>query len=121
MSINGGKNDEHKVIWRTIKRALARIVPICFVALLFAGVICSVANDMYAFVKGDNEVELAVEEPLSVNEISDALAKRGVLKNPTVFMLYVKLKEKEALLEDYTGELKLNSSMSYREILSEFS
>ena len=118
---NNKKNYGNNLLLHTIKRALARVMPICFVALLFAGLVCSVANDMYAFVKSDNDVELTLEEPLTVNEISDALARKGVLKNPTVFMLYVKLKDKEAVLEEYTGDLNLNSSMSYREILSAFS
>ena len=115
------KNDDNKVLLDTVKRALARVIPICFVALLFAGLVCSVANDMYAFVKSDNDVELILEDPLTVNEISDTLARSGVLKKPMVFMLYVKLKNKESVLEEYTGELNLNSSMSYREILSAFS
>ncbi len=57
----------------------------------------------------------------SLDDISKALAEKGVVENPDVFKLYVKLKNKEALVEQFSGELKLNSSMSYREILEEFS
>ncbi len=106
---------------RSIKRTLSKILPLCFLAILIAGLICSVANDMYAFVKKDREISLTFDSYCSLNELSKILADNGVISNPDVFKLYVKLKDKEALIEGFSGELKLNTSMSYREILLEFS
>lgn len=106
---------------KAIKRTLSKIIPLLFLALLFAALICSVANDMYAFVKKDSEISLTVDSRTSLNDLSKILAENGVVNNPDVFELYVKLKHKETLVEEFCGDVKLNSSMSYREILSEIS
>lgn len=112
---------EKQITWHCVKRTLSKILPLCFLSLLLAGLICSVANDMYAFVKKDREISLMLDSYASLDDISKSLADKGVVENPDVFKLYVKLKDKEALVEQFSGELKLNSSMSYREILEEFS
>ena len=106
---------------KAIKRTLSKIIPLLFLALLFAALICSVANDMYAFVKKDREISLTVDSRTSLNDLSKILAENGVVNNPDLFELYVKLKHKETLVEEFCGDVKLNSSMSYREILSEIS
>ena len=76
---------------------------------------------MYAFVKMDREISLAFYGGCTLDELSGALIDNGVIKNPDVFKLYVKFKDKERVVENFSGELKLNTSMSYREILSELS
>ena len=104
-----------------IRRALSEILPMCMVSLFIAAFVCSVANDMYAFVKKENEVQLSIESPHSLEELSKMLGEYDVVENPTVFSLYVRSKNKIQTVENYTGELILNSNMSYREILSSFS
>ena len=106
---------------QAVKRAMARIIPLCLFAVLIAGTVCSVANDVYAFVKEDNDILISFESPLSVDDKIRVMSDNGVFENPHVFKLYVKLKHKEALVEGFAGEMTLNSSMSYREILSKFS
>ena len=106
---------------QTIKRAMSKLLPICFVSVFISSLVCSVANDMYAFVKKDNEVNISIYKSLSLDEMTDLLSNRGVINNPDVFKLYVKLKEKSSDIEDFTGDATFNSSMSYREILSVFS
>ena len=115
------KRSDNENLSRSIKKAMSKLLPICFVALLISALVCSVANDMYAFVKKDNEVNLNVYQSVSLNEMTDILSNRGVINNPDVFKLYVKLKDKTNTIEEFTGEATLNSSMSYREILSAFS
>ena len=104
-----------------IRRAISEILPLCIFSLFVAAFVCSVANDMYAFVKKENEVQLAIESPYSLEEFSKILGKYDVVENPTVFSLYVMSKDKIETVENFTGELVLNSNMSYREILSSFS
>ena len=106
---------------QTIKRAMSKLLPICCVSVFISSLVCSVANDMYAFVKKDNEVNISIYKSLSLDEMTDLLSNRGVINNPDVFKLYVKLKEKSSDIEDFTGDATFNSSMSYREILSVFS
>ncbi len=112
---------EKQKLLHCVKRTLSKFLPLCLFALLFAGLICSVANDMYAFVKKGREVSLVFDSCPTLNELSKILADNGVVSNPDVFKLYVKFKDKEGVVESFSGDLKLNTSMSYREILSEFS
>lgn len=100
--------------------SFARITVIAMTALLFAGLLVSLANDMYAFVKPEREVILNTETPTSLSSLSRTLSDMGVILNPTVFSLYVDSKGKRDTLEGFEGTLTLNSSMSYREIIEAF-
>ena len=104
-----------------VRRAFAKILPICLLSLFISGLVLSVANDMYAFLKNDQEITLWFEEPTSLEDFSKILGQKKVVKNPTVFSLYVKAKNKTDSVEGFVGELTLNSKMSYREILAELS
>ena len=121
LSILVNESNEKQKNLHCLKRTLSKIIPLCLFALLFTGLVCSVANDVYAFVKKDREVSLVFDSCPTLNEFSKTLAANGIVSNPDIFRLYVSLKDKKELIESFSGELKLNSSMSYREILSEFS
>ena len=101
--------------------AYARLTVLTLIALLFAGLLISVTNDMYAFVKPDRSLSLSLEESVSLSEFSAILSEGGIVQNPTVFRLYVQSKGKTDRLETFRGTLELNASMSYREILQAIS
>ena len=67
------------------KRAMAKVVPLCLLAILIAGTVCSVANDMYAFVKEDNDIVISFENSLSVDDKIRIMSDNGVFENPHVF------------------------------------
>ena len=100
-----------------VRRALSVILPLCVLSVLLAACVISIANDMYAFVKEDRHVTCYIKEGSTLEEISQELANGGVIKNPNVFCAYVKSKEKADDLSGFFGEVTLNASMSYREIL----
>ncbi len=101
------------------RRAFSVLLPLCLFSILLAGIIISVANDVYAFVKPDSEISLTVSSPISDTDFSKLLQKSGVIKNPTVFKFYLRSKGLSEKLSGITGEWVLNSNMSYREIVSE--
>ncbi len=105
----------------SVRRAMAKILPICLFSFFISALILSVANDMYAFVKDDLEVSLQFEEPCSLEEFSKILGQQKIVKNPAVFSLYVKSKHKTESIEKFVGKLTLNANMSYREILATLS
>ena len=102
------------------KRVVSIILPVCFLSIFLSGAIVSVTNDIYAFVKPDKEVTVIVPESGSIDEISQILYKNNVLNNPFCFSAYVKSKDKISQIENFSGEITLNSNMSYREILAFF-
>ena len=80
----------------------------------------SLANDVYAFVKSDIPTTLYIDGSESIDGISKQLKKGGIIKNPNIFKLYILSKGKQDALESFSGEIKLNSNLSYRQILYEF-
>lgn len=102
---------------KAVKLAFMSAVMLGLVSLFLTGVIISVVNDLYAFVKPRGEIEIFVPEGSTVDEIAETLGKSGVVKNPFVFSIYVRSKDKSEALEGISGAILLDSSMSYREIL----
>ncbi len=102
---------------QTVRRGFCKIITIALLAVFCAALLLSVANDMYAFFKPQGAVTLTVNEPCTLPEFSYLLEENGILFNPHVFSLYVHAKDKAALVESFTGELALDSAMSYREIV----
>ena len=103
---------------KAVKFAFMSAVMLCLVSLFLAGGFISVVNDIYAFVKADGETEIFIPEGSSLEAVSEALGTAGAIKHPFVFTLYVKSKGKAEALEGISGEILLDSSMSYREILA---
>ena len=101
--------------------AFSKITVLSMTALLVAALGVSVANDLYGFVKPDHEISLSIDAPSPLEDLSKILEEQGIIANPTVFRLYVKNRGKQAMLEQFCGTLTLNSKMSYRQILLEFS
>ena len=100
-----------------IRRALGLILPLCVLSVLLSGLFISVVNDIYAFVKEDRLVTIDINEQNTLEQISDMLLDSGIIKNKEIFCAYVKSKNKQAAVEEFVGEITLNTSMSYREIL----
>ena len=113
------QTEESSVPSIALGRALGTVIPLCLVALLIAGIIISVGNDLYAFVKPDVPVILKVDTSMTDEEFACELQELGVIENAFAFRMYVKSKGKADLIASLTGEWRLNSNMSYRENVTE--
>ena len=102
---------------QTVRRVFRKVITIALLAVLFAAILLSVANDAYAFFKPQTSVRLYLTEPYTLSEFSRLLEQNGVLFHPYLFSLYVKSKEQAPVVESFYGELILDTAMSYREIL----
>lgn len=89
---------------------------IVLVSLLFTIGIVSVANDVFAFIKPDNTVVVNVEQGSSTTNIAKALKSAGVIKHPTVFRLYSKLKKADGTYQ--FGDYSINSNLGYDQIIA---
>lgn len=111
----------------TIMAVLKTVLYISFIiivsaALAFFAISC--ANDMYAFVKNSEEVEIEVPEYASAADISEILAEDGVIKYPWLFRLYSKLKHVDRYIAEnpdkyafVAGVHTVNGMMNYDELL----
>lgn len=100
-----------------VRSIFGKVITLVLLAALCASLLLSVAGDMYAFFKPQGTVLLHVSEPYTLIRFSRVLEEHGILRNPHVFSLYVKIKKKSALIEEFSGDLLLDRAMSYREIL----
>ncbi len=105
----------------SIRRAFGIAVPLCLTALLLAGAVISIANDVYAFVKPDSEIVLTLNQPPDAEELAKLLQAHGVINNAFAFKYYTVSHGLSDRLEGLSGELTLNSNMSYRELTAEIS
>ncbi len=103
---------------KLIRLAYARITVLIMLALLCAGLLISVANDMYAFVKPDHSIVLTVDESLSLSQLCTHLSDAHIVNNPFLFRLYVRSKGQTERVESFQGTLTLDANMSYRKLLS---
>ncbi len=103
-----------------IRRAASVIIPLCFLSIFLALFIVASANDIYAFVKPEKEVLVDITASESIKDVAKELEAAGVIKNPTLFTLYVRSKNAEDNLLPATDKITLDTSMSYREILKVF-
>ncbi len=100
--------------------AFSKIAVTVLIALLCACCIISVANDLFAFVKPSNSLNLDISEPISSGELSRLLQNEGIIENSFAFWIYARLKNAEDSLQDFRGTAKLSSDMGYRDILNQF-
>ncbi len=111
----------------TIMAVLKAALYICFI-IIVAGTLAyfaiNFANDMYAFVKSSEEVEIELPEYASASDVSEILGESGVIKYPWLFRLYAKLKHVDDLIaanpEIYAfvaGTHTVNGMMNYDELI----
>lgn len=76
----------------------------------------SSATDLLAFGKEDKQIEVTIENGMSVNQISQLLGEKGVVGQPVTFRLYAALRKKDNGFQ--AGSYVFNSNMSYDRILT---
>lgn len=89
------------------------------IAIFLSFIAISGANDLLAFGKTDNQIEVTVENGMSVREIAAMLGEKGVIEQPITFRLYARLRSNENGYQ--AGDYTLNSNMSYDRIISTLS
>ena len=101
-------------------KAILYIVIVVAVSGLLSYYIIVFANDMYAFVKSSEEVEISIPEYATVEEIADLLGDAGVVKYPDLLVLYAKLKKIDKTYEFIAGDYTVNGMMNYDELFYAF-
>ncbi|MEE0969902.1 MAG: endolytic transglycosylase MltG [Clostridia bacterium] len=101
-------------------KAILYIVVVVAVAGLLSYYIIVFANDMYAFVKNAEEVEVTIPEYATVEEIADILGEAGVVKYPDLLVIYAKIKDIDKTYEFIAGDYTVNGMMNYDELFYAF-
>ena len=102
----------------SVIKAVIYIIFVLVISVFLSMTVIAVANDIYAFVKSDEVVEITIPEYATLEEVSEILYKNDIIKYPTVFKLY-------AVAEDDNGEFlagtySVTPMMNYDTLLAEF-
>ena len=103
----------------TLVKTLIYIAVVAIVSILAATFIINVANDVFAFVKEEKEVEITIGEYTTLNEIAEQLSDKGVIEYPNIFVLYTKIKKRDTG-KYVPGTYTVSTSENYDELLSTF-
>lgn len=102
----------------SIVKAITYIVFVIVLAGFLSYFVIQVANDMFAFVKSDEQVTVTIPEYATINEVSEVLAEAEIIAYPEVFKLYAKLNKDNGKFK--AGDYEINAMMNYDELLMAF-
>ena len=100
----------------TASMALVYVLFILGVSMLLSAVAIVAANDVFAFVKTDQDISVTIPEDASIHDVAKKLDEAGVVKYGTLFRFFTWLTDRDA--EFVNGSHQLNSKMDYRAILN---
>lgn len=97
-----------------IMKAVIYIVAVIVVSLFMAVYIIFISNDIFAFVKSDMEVDITISDYDNASDIAKKLYDFGIIKYPSIFRLYAKLRDYG---DSYTGgTYTVSPSMNYDQL-----
>jgi len=123
---NGGekKNDKQKNakagadMMIGIVKAIAYMVVILVVSVFISIFVIRVGNDVFAFVKSDEAVDVTIPEDAKVSDIAQILHDNGIISFPGVFKMYASIKKDKGPF--VAGDYTVSPSMSYDDLRRAF-
>ena len=102
----------------SLLKGIVYIVAVLVISVFASWTIIEVANDVFAFAKSDEAVTVVIEEEMTANDVAQMLYENGIIKYPTMYELFIRLKEEST---DYlVGEYEISPSMNYGDINDTF-
>jgi len=102
----------------SVVKAIVYIVFVMIISVFLALVIINVGNDMFAFVKSNELVEVNIPEYATLDEVTDVLYKNDIIRYPTIFKIFA-VKEKDDR-KFVAGSYTVHGMMSYEDLLDAF-
>ena len=102
----------------SVIKAIVYIIFVLVSAVALAVFGISVANDMFAFVKPEEAVQVTIPPNTTLDELSKILSEDGVIRYPRIFKLYALYKHDD--MDYIAGDYTISPMMNYSQILSEF-
>ena len=100
-----------------VMKAVIYIVAVVIFSVFLSIFAIYVANDVFAFVKNDVNMDITISEYDNTSDIADKLYEFGVIKYPSIFRLYAKLRNQD---ENYAGgTYTVSPSMNYDQLFIE--
>ncbi len=115
---NVGKN-----MFSTLGKSVLYLVFVVCASIIVAYFGITVANDVFAFVKSDKEINITVDEDTTFRQLASDLEKQGAVQYSLFFRIYnsFKNRDRETPQELEPGEYTLSANLNYDELISTFS
>ncbi len=102
----------------SLVKAVIYIAAILVISGVLSYFTITVGNDVFAFVKSDDEITVTIGEGTTIKELGEILEDNGVIKYAGIFNLYAKLRDKNPDL--VAGEYTVTPSMNYDQLIRVF-
>ncbi|MBR4186760.1 MAG: endolytic transglycosylase MltG [Clostridia bacterium] len=102
----------------SVVKAIVYIIFVVIISVVAAIAIILVSNDVFAFVKSDEVVEITLPEYTTLDELATILYKNDVIKYPKVFKYYAVYKKDDQ--KYIAGDYTVSPMMNYKTLLAEF-
>ncbi len=102
----------------SIVKAVVYITFIFVVSIFISYFTIVIGNDVFAFVKSDEAVEVVIPEYATVDDVAEILYKSDVIKYPNIFKLFADIKDFEG--EFVPGTYTVTPMMNYESLLDAF-
>lgn len=113
-----GKKKSQSSAFSSLIKAMVYIVLVIGVSVAISLTVINVSNDIFAFVKSDNSVNITVTEETTLPELAKELKDAGIIKYEKLFQFYSKLRKKS---EDYyAGTYTVSANSSYDVLIATF-
>ena len=112
------ENDSGSTTVTSLLKGIVYIVAVLVISGFLSWSIITIGNDIYAFVKSDATVKVVISEDMTVKDVAQMLYENGVIKFPTVYELYIRLKHRNT--NYLVGEYEVSPSMNYKQLNNTF-
>ena len=120
------KTDElgREIVTKSVSTMYSVTMAVVYIVfVLIASGVCSyfaitIANDLFAFEKAEVTAEISLGEFVTVSELADILGDEGIIKYPTVFKYYARLKQEPGDFQP--GKYTVSSNLNYDSLLAFF-
>lgn len=102
----------------SLVKAIVYIILVIISAIFLAYFIIVSANDIFAFVKSNEEISVTIPEDATMGDVTGILAEKDVIRYPFLFKLYAGLKHDDGVF--LAGDYTVKPSMNYDSLLSAF-
>jgi len=103
----------------SLLKAVIYIMTVLVVSGVLAYFTISIGNDVFAFVKDTEEVQLTISEDTDVETLGAMLAESGIISYPKIFNFYIGFRYK-TIPEFVPGDYTVSPSMSYDKLVATF-
>lgn len=101
-----------------IVKAIIYMVVVLVVSVFISIFVIRIGNDIFAFVKSDEAIDVTIPKNADIEEIAEILHTNGIISFPDVFTFYASLKKDNGPF--VAGNYSISPSMSYDDLRRAF-